>query len=146
MAHEWFHALDNYVMALQGSPLSMATESPRDVQDSDLSQAFKDLIRAIAKTDYKTRSEKIDEYKSKKYWSTNIELTARAFETYVIRKLKEQGQYNDYLANVMTYDEYPCPNVYPYPTDLEMMVLMPYYDKLMECIFHPATVKEKLTA
>jgi len=135
MAHEWFHALDNYIMALQGSPLSMATESPVDVQDSELSQAFKDLVRAIAKTDYKTRSEKIDEYKSKKYWGTDIELTARAFETYVIRKLKEQGYFNDYLANVMTYDEYVAKDTYPYPTDLEMYVLTPFYDRLMQSIF-----------
>lgn len=146
VAHEWFHALDNYIFTLQGSSLSYGTESPSKLDDKEIASCLIALLEAIDKLDYKKRSEKIDEFKSKKYWSLDVELTARAFETYVISKLAQKGYTNDYLANVMTYDEYPMKDVYPYPTDLEMLVLMPYYDKLMESIFHPEIAKEKLTA
>lgn len=138
VAHEWFHAFDNYICTLQGNPLSYASESPCDVEDEEISQRIKDLIRVIGRSEFKTRSEKIDEYKSKKYWSTNVELTARAFETYIVKKLKVQGCVNDYLANVMTPDEYPSPDVYPYPTDAEVDTFMPYYDRLMQSVFEKA--------
>lgn len=147
IAHEWFHGLDNFICALQGSSLSYATEAPADIHDEVLSSAIKELIRTIGQMDFKKRSEKIDEYKSKKYWSTDVELTARAFESYVIRKLKEQGHVNDYLANVMTLEEYPFPEVYPYPTEAEVTLLMPYYDNVIRCMFHSGvSVEFKETA
>jgi len=41
---------------------------------------------------------KLDKKRIKKYWSTNHEMFARAFEVYIVPALLEQEHKNDYLV------------------------------------------------
>jgi len=68
------------------------------------------------------------------YWDTNVEMSARAFEVYVIDKLKEQGGKSDYLANIKTQEEWGHKESYPYPLAEEMTAIKPAFDKLFEVI------------
>lgn len=52
----------------------------------------------------KQRSAVLDNKRSKAYWNTNDELSARAFEAYLISKLQDQNASNDYLANVVSQE------------------------------------------
>lgn len=135
LAHEWFHALDNHICYLQGSPLSMATEMTSRLNDRELGQAFQKLDVAIRSTDFYKRSQKCDECRSKKYWSTIVEMAARGFEKFVITTLDELGWHNDYLANIKTIEEYTKKGYYPYPTDEEIKLLAPHYAKIVACAF-----------
>ncbi|GAB6119633.1 LPD5 domain-containing protein [Dysgonomonas termitidis] len=144
LAHEWFHALDNYLCIKEGQSLLYATENPTTV--ASLSGVLSQLRTKIKQTDFYSRSKKIDQYKSKPYWATMVELTARAFEKYVITKLAEKGHINDYLANVKTVSEFLRPDVYPYPTDEEIREIAPYYDQLFGQIFGVLKEEIKQTA
>lgn len=135
LAHEWFHALDNYLCIMEGQGLLYATENPTTIKMEAVSSSLKQLKTKIYQSDFYTRSKKIDEYKSKPYWATMVELTARAFEKYVITKLAEKGYINDYLANIKILDEYSRPEIYPYPTDEEIKGIAPYYDHLLKLVF-----------
>jgi hypothetical protein len=135
LAHEWFHALDNYLCIRQDSPLSFASENPINIQDKAISEALLALCSAIKRSDFYRRSAEIDKVKTKKYWATITELTARAFEKYIICKLAEQGYENDYLANIVSFDSYARQGVYPYPTDEEIKILSPLYDSLLSHVF-----------
>ncbi|MDR2005334.1 MAG: LPD5 domain-containing protein [Prevotella sp.] len=146
LAHEWFHALDNYLCIKEGQSLIYATENPKIVMRQSISSALSQLRYKIKETGFYTRSKKIDEYKSKPYWATMVELTARAFEKYVITKLTEKGHINDYLANIRAELEYSRPDVYPYPTDEEIKVLAPYYDQLLGRVFQSTEEDIKQTA
>lgn len=45
----------------------------------------------------------LDRNKVGKYWSSNVELTARAFEAYISSKLEERGMRSDYLVYGIDY-------------------------------------------
>lgn len=140
LAHEWFHALDNYLCIREEQSLLFATESPSTVKDDAIS-AITELLAAIKSSGFYTRSQEIDKFKSKPYWATMVELTARAFEKYVITRLAQKGHVNDYLANIKTFAEYPRPDIYPYPTDSEILRIAPSYDKLLKAIFQQNQLK-----
>ena len=120
LAHEWFHALDNY-LGKQGKTgqtyLSEACFKARDLnrlkgEGAELQDAvviaMAKLVNAIRyDTDVLKRSESLDKGKSKAYWGTNVEMAARCFEAYVKYKLgSEYGISNDYLANIKTEDKF----------------------------------------
>lgn len=134
-AHEWFHGLDNFIMRSMQEPFGYASEEIRN-KDSLIIKEFINLNMAIRKTDFYTRSAKIDKFRSKPYWSTAVELNARAFEKYCIYKLQNMGVVNDYLANIRSFKEYPRPEIYPYPKEDEIKLLSPYFDNLLKTIFH----------
>ena len=50
------------------------------------------------------------------YWSRTLELAARAFESYVIAKMHEQGYHNDFLVNVKKSDEMGVKDAARYPS------------------------------
>ncbi|MBD8523911.1 LPD1 domain-containing protein [Lysinibacillus fusiformis] len=52
---------------------------------------------------YYNTSLKLDKRKVGKYWSSNVELTARAFEAYIATKLKERNMRSDYLVYGLDY-------------------------------------------
>lgn len=135
LAHEWFHALDNYICICEGKGYTYATDQPRHLNNKLLSEAFSKLTSAIRKSPFCERSEEIDKVKAKKYWATIIELSARAFETYVVYKLAQKGHHNDYLANIKTFESYEVPDKYPYPTNQEMQVLAPLFDAVFAIVF-----------
>lgn len=132
LAHEWFHALDNYFgqhdIAKDGNVVSgdnfmtgwngnAPGEHPvrREVHD-----AFKDVVRAISKSGMAERSRRLDDVRSKPYWSTDIEMAARAFERYVQDKAKSAGVENDFLVNIRKADDHGSPDTYAYPTEAEL--------------------------
>jgi len=58
-----------------------------------------DLIPSPSdKSNYFLQSLVLDRQKEAKYWSANVELTARAFESYIQDKLKAAGRKSDYLV------------------------------------------------
>ncbi|EOZ4487989.1 LPD38 domain-containing protein [Salmonella enterica subsp. diarizonae] len=132
LAHEWFHALDNYFgqndIAKDGNVVSgdnfmtgwngnAPGEHPvrREVHD-----AFKGVVRAISKSGMAERARRLDEVRSKPYWSTDIEMAARAFERYVQDKAKAAGVENDFLVNIRKADDHGSPDTYAYPTQAEL--------------------------
>lgn len=153
LAHEWFHALDNYFSRRRGQKNLHITDMPRQYKSMDkeyvdqtrpeLLSAFNELMQAINKSDYKTRSKKIDELKSKKYWGTPVELSARAFESYIVDKLADNNVINDYLANFKGMSEYldntggdidSLQETYPYPMNEETKLFNEKFDALFETI------------
>ncbi|HIB1583005.1 TPA: LPD5 domain-containing protein, partial [Salmonella enterica subsp. enterica serovar Muenchen] len=134
LAHEWFHALDNYFgqhdIAQDGNVVSgdnfmtrwngkayASAEYPvrREVHD-----AFKGVVNAVNKSGMVDRARRLDEVRSKPYWSTDIEMAARAFERYVQDKAKAAGVENDFLVNIRKADDHGSPDTYAYPTNEEL--------------------------
>jgi len=149
LAHEWFHALDNYFSRKRGVKHEYITDRPRKTQDDsireELLKAFNGLIKTVDSTGMKKRSEELDKRRTKPYWSTRIEMTARAFESYVIEKLSERTNVNDYLANIVSSGEYSqdmlegllsgsltATDMYPYLLDSEIDSVSSAFNNLFE--------------
>ena len=141
LAHEWFHALDHYIGLQNNLGLTLSTEFPNKIENTEVSAALHNLCQAICKLDYYKRAQEIDKYRSKKYWSTIVELAARAFEKYVESKLAAKGFDNDYLVNIKSVEDYNRKECYPYPLDEENSILSPLFDKLIECVLTTGIVK-----
>lgn len=149
LAHEWFHALDNYFarkreqmrgnfitdnQAPASSPLNAGIRP-------EVIDAFSAVRRAIMATDLKARSQNIDKMRSDPYWGTGIEMHARAFESYVIAKLEDQGGANDYLANIVNGTAWSMMaelsglgDSYPYLKPNEIETVRPKFDALFQTI------------
>lgn len=138
LGHEWFHALDNNFGKRSGD--SFITENPRYTPEvrKEVTDAFKGVVDAISKTGLRQRSKQLDMTRSKDYWSTTIEMGARAFEAYLIHRAAAKGEANDYLANIVGHEAWKAlyaddknTESYPYPTDEEMEKhIAPAFDKL----------------
>ncbi len=105
LAHEWFHAVDNYFSRLRKDKSGFLTETARESGEGvrpEMLQAFAEIMKSINRTDLKMRSQKIDRTRTKDYWSTGLEMAARSFESYIIAKLQDQSASNDYLANIVS--------------------------------------------
>ncbi|HIB1554043.1 TPA: LPD5 domain-containing protein, partial [Salmonella enterica subsp. enterica serovar Muenchen] len=140
LAHEWFHALDNYFgqydAAREGEITSgdkfMTSNNKRWTQWNDKEKeylhpvrqevydAFKGVMKAIKESALPERSLRLDDVRSKPYWSTDIEMAARAFERYVQDKAKSAGVENDFLVNIRKADDHGSPDTYAYPTQAEL--------------------------
>lgn len=148
LAHEWFHAVDNY-FARQRTPQrgTYITDntSPGGPQVAgirpEVVDAFRAVKAAINATGLRKRSDNIDRTRSKPYWGTGIEMHARAFESYVLAKLQDQGGSNDYLVNVvdgmawgMLAEASGLGESFPYLTAQEIEAVRPAFDALFETI------------
>ena len=134
VAHEWFHALDNYLMIEAGRPsLFMVNDHHAygNSEKSQLQESARLLKVALLNSEMKRRSDRIDMYKAKAYWGTPVEMAARAFEAYVYYSLEDAGLCNDYLVNFCSIEEYDRPDCYPYPTREEAAELAPYYEAFL---------------
>lgn len=140
LAHEWFHALDNYFgqydAAREGEITSgdkfMTSNNKRWPQWNDKEKeylhpvrqevydAFKGVMKAVNKSGMADRARRLDDVRSKPYWSTDIEMAARAFERYVQDKAKAAGVENDFLVNIRKADDHGSPDTYAYPTNEEL--------------------------
>lgn len=192
LAHEWFHALDNYfsrrrgvtpfdgnntaynkanyitykpepMMALKSSlnkkglrpHLITKAEYDRRAKngvnfDADnwtpdtnhpigvrptVEKAFADLVNELDKSPMLERAKKIDKGKVDGYWSSIIERAARSFESYVIQRLEDQGISNQYLANVVTLENFKRDEGrYPYLTPEELKPVAEKFDTLFNTI------------
>lgn len=136
LAHEWFHALDNYFgqhdVAKDGNVVSGDRfMTARDTRGSlyqpeaypvreEVYDAFMGVVKAVSDSGMRRRSLLLDEVRSKPYWSTDIEMAARAFERYVQDKAKAAGVENDFLVNIRKADDHGSPDTYAYPTEAEL--------------------------
>lgn len=143
LAHEWWHALDNY-FGKQRPNTEFITESPYTLSTDEIrpemANAFKHVRNAIVQSGLPERSKQLDTRRSKAYWATTIEMTARSFETYIIDKLSQQGISNDYLANVVSDEAWSAAealgfessNTYPYPNKSEQEQINSAYQTLFD--------------
>jgi site-specific DNA-cytosine methylase/DNA repair protein RadC len=123
LAHEWFHALDNYFARVErtGSTAPKAVDeyatdsirNPKNVRPAVM-DAFRAIRNAVGTGTFAERSKKLDATRSTPYYGTTIEKAARAFETYVVERLAKSSVTNDYLANID-----PSGEAYPLPQEME---------------------------
>lgn len=149
LAHEWFHALDNYFQRRAGRALEMSSDHIRSGTDAmgmndQAAEAFIDLVRSIRNSDYKTRSGRMPGKPG--YWDSTTELMARAFQVYVVKKMEAEGLVNEYLSNYSTEESYDAKDEeykeaisesrYPYPTAREMEKFAPKFDAFLQSLTH----------
>lgn len=147
LAHEWFHALDNYFANGSTSKQSYMTEENRYKRIEgirpEMREAFLNVINAIEDTQMPARSGQLDKRQSKRYWDTKLEMAARAFERYIIDKLDGNAQQNDYLANVVSESAWAETETegttYPYPTEAEAKKINAAFDRFFRTIEHRET-------
>ncbi|WP_428398324.1 LPD38 domain-containing protein [Marinobacter salarius] len=145
LAHEWFHSLDNYFGRSRGGKSAdrFATRGEPDTAvRPEVVEAFRNVKQTVNRIRMKERSRSLDKMRTKPYWSTDVEMTARAFESYVIEQLKDQGASNDYLANIVSEDYWKASEAlgmqdsgsYPYPEAAEIPDVRAAYDNLFQVI------------
>ena len=94
LAHEWWHALDNYFARRGNVKLGMVTENKGVKMRDELRDAFNALVDEVVKSDYDKRSTKEGDY-----WGSRSEETARLFETWVSDELMKRGESNGFLTS-----------------------------------------------
>lgn len=93
LAHEWWHALDNYFARRAGSAGDMVTDNRRIEMRDALRKAFNDMLDMIKGSEYVQRSVSKGEY-----WGRTREVTARLLAEWVDRELKKRGELNTFLS------------------------------------------------
>ncbi|HEN3642582.1 TPA: hypothetical protein U5E29_002854 [Yersinia enterocolitica] len=141
LAHEWFHALDNYfgtydvhgeASGKHSSEFITERKRPRYEFSSgkrqeiihpvrqEVHDAFKSAVDKVTHSGMMERAALLDSGRSKAYWTTKLEMSARAFERYLLDKAQSKGITNDYLVNLRKADEHANPETYAYPTEAEL--------------------------
>jgi hypothetical protein len=148
LAHEWWHSLDNYFGKEGGSGGYGTGGVLGDKTRAEMKAAFNAVKAATQAKTLRQRAAELDKRKSKPYWDTPIELSARSFEMYVIAKLQDQGAANDYLANVVSKEFWdaqeamragiltetkPSPT-FPYPIGDEMPAVRAAFDEFFKTV------------
>jgi hypothetical protein len=86
-------------------------------------------------TDFYAKSRGKDASKGGKvYWSTPVEMFARAFESYVMDQMAEKGQRNDFLVRPGKEDLGETNPEYPYPAGIERQDFNAAFNKLIDAI------------
>ena len=146
LAHEFAHALDNYLIdenEKAGNPKMPSTLTDRSIDmlnmRDELKEAYKRINKVLQGSGMAKRSRSMDGTSQRKYWADPAELFARGFEAYVKEKAAQQGMRNDFLVNVRTEEEFVSQTglserVYPYPTKEEMPEIMAAYDDFLSNI------------
>ncbi|MHA3496431.1 LPD38 domain-containing protein [Yersinia enterocolitica] len=141
LAHEWFHALDNYFGTYDVHGESSGKRSSEFITDrirpryefssgkrqeithpvrQEVYDAFKSAVMKVTNSGMRERAAILDSGRSKAYWTTKLEMSARAFERYLLDKAESKGITNDYLVNLRKADEHANPKTYAYPTEAEL--------------------------
>lgn len=95
LAHEWWHALDNYFSRAANVKLGYVTSDKRLPMREEMRNAFNNLIDDVEKSDYHSRS--ID--RGSGYWGTRVEETARLFAEWIADEMAKRGELNNFLAS-----------------------------------------------
>ena len=138
MAHEWFHAVDNWTMTRQGLN-GYATEAST-AAGSEEQRTGAALLQAIRKTEFFQRSRNLALYRGD-YWTSGRELAARGFEGVCAFLMRVAGVCSDFLVNCVSMDDFTAADVehrsdyYPYPTEAEAATLAPYYFDFLCAVF-----------
>lgn len=155
LGHEWWHALDNYFSRMRGNNNDMMSDAldvslssrgsnyvKRGEVRKEMIDAYGAVMKSIRQTALKARSDKLDSKRTKGYWTLGHEMTARAFESYLISKLQDQNASNDYLANIISEEAWAVAEKvgfeldasYPYPTAGEVPVIRAGFDHFFNTI------------
>lgn len=131
LAHEWWHAIDNYFSRSRGQKDAFISELPtkihQDPTRAEMIAAFGNIVDNIRNTGMAKRAGNLDLRRSKPYWATTRELVARAFESYMVDKLSSFGNVNDYLANIKNAGSYSADMINGLLSgDLTAMDMYPY--------------------
>ena len=113
LAHEWMHALDDY-LSDDDDLMSVGTHNP----------AMAALTEAIYASKLPERSKKADQAKTKPYFNTLPEMIARVFEYHIHFELEALNQVNDYLVSIH-------PDSIVYPTISEAEIFAPLVKSLV---------------
>lgn len=95
LAHEWWHALDNYFARHGNVKGGMVTESKGIAMRDELREAFNALIDSVAGSDYNIRSRQ----RGASYWGRPAEETARLFAAWVSDELQKRGLSSPFLSD-----------------------------------------------
>ena len=93
LAHEWWHALDNYFARRGGIKTGMMTQGANAEVRSEVLSAFTALTTALNGSAYDRRCQQRGEY-----WGSPIEESARLFAEWVDRRLAAEGGTNSFLS------------------------------------------------
>ena len=99
LAHEWWHALDNYFGRHSQVKGGYATEGMTKGIRSATAAAFGELSRAVKESAYAARSAKRGAY-----WGSMRELTARLFAEWVDKGRASLGEHSPFLARGVDED------------------------------------------
>lgn len=152
LGHEWWHSLDNFFGRMSGKGSDKFLTDLRLATNPEIRpeviEAFNNVMTTIKGTGLYKRSRELDSTRTKDYWSTDIEMSARAFEAYLIDKAAQKGLSNDYLANIVDEEVHSALNsmagseqAYPYPTKEERKVINAAFDKLFSTLKTKPTEK-----
>ncbi len=155
LGHEWWHAVDNYFSRMRKKPAAFMTEAPEvslagqnapfeshGAVRREMIEAFGSVLRAIRSTAIKARASKLDAKRTKAYWTIAPEMSARAFESYLISKLQDANASNDYLANIVDEATWKAAEAlgfelegsYPYPTAGEVPAIREAFDRFFQTV------------
>ena len=146
LAHEWGHSIDHYLgnqnqngignewtapanPALKSKVPYLSEYNAKKIRP-ELYSAWTGIERAISekpgggRSDYMRRSMEIDRTRSKPYWSTRVELFARAFESYVQDKIEQDGNKRQYLVHGTAGA--------PYPSGVERQAINDAFDRFFQ--------------
>lgn len=94
LAHEWWHALDNYFSRSANVKMGYVTSDKRLPMREEMREAFNRLVDDVEKSDYHSRSTD----RGASYWGTREEETARLFEVWIADEMIKLGERNAFLA------------------------------------------------
>lgn len=150
LAHEWWHSLDNhFAKRTAEKSTGFVTEGAADTTlRVAMRAAFNAVKAATSVASLRARSMELDKRRSKPYWNTPAERSARAFESYVIAKLQDQSATNDYLANIVSKEVWDvveegrakfitggkAVESYPYPTVDELPAVRTAFDEFFKTV------------
>lgn len=141
LAHEWWHALD-YYFNREGDKRKKSATAVTEAGDfsegvrKEMRNAFLDLMERINGSEYYERSKALERKLhpgtiGTGYFDKPTELGARAFQDYVMRRLTDRGQVNDFLSSFTPEEQWngEAKN-YPYPTGKDADAIDEKFDKL----------------
>jgi hypothetical protein len=149
LAHEWFHAFDHYLSRISKTReedhdnpkgFGMITEASGDrlyaLRDK-LAGAVESLQKGVEgdfeKSSFKKEAEALDSFRTKKYYSTTVELMARSFERYIFDKLDIESISNDYLVNIIATDT-GVSGLYPTTEQMNELGISDAYESLFDTL------------
>ena len=95
LAHEWWHALDNYFARRGNVKSGMVTEGKGIAMRGELRKAYDKLVSDTENSDYNRRSRDA----GASYWGTRREETARMFAMWVFDEISKKGERNSFLTD-----------------------------------------------
>ncbi len=133
-AHEWFHAIDNYLARENSGNTTEFVTEKHPTKRQELYDAFNEFVSKMNTLDYTRRSRRAGDY-----WGSVIERAARMFESYIYTELGAKDISSPLLvdSHSVLSDEYLVDSdisSYPIPTAEETRQIKPYLDKIFSTI------------